>query len=187
MVGELKDMAHHTTMEYKNPGDFIVCIGSLNGKLGGSEYLKVVYNKIEGPLANIDMDYELEVQKLCLKAIQLGIINSAHDFSDGGLSVNVAESILKAEKSIGAKISIESRLRDDELLFGECQSVIAVTINPSDIAKLTALNKDRDVHIQTIGKVTDDSKLVINDLIDIDRSKLESSYFNYYPETLEIK
>ena len=94
MVGELEDMAHPTTMEFKNPGDFIVCIGSLNGKLGGSEYLKVVHNKIEGPLANIDMDYELEMQKLCLKAIQSGIINSAHDFSVGGLSINVAESIL---------------------------------------------------------------------------------------------
>ena len=78
-------------------------------------------------------------------------------------------------------------MRDDELLFGECQSVIVVTINPSDTAKLTALNKDRDIHIQTIGKVTEDSKLVINDLIRIDRSKLESSYFNYYPKTLEIK
>ena len=187
MVGELEDMSHHTTMEYKNPGDFIVCIGSLNGKLGGSEYLKVVHGKIEGPLANIDMDYELSVQALCLKAIRLGIVNSAHDISDGGLTVNISESILKAEKNIGAKISIETRLRDDELLFGECQSVIIITINPKDIAKLTSLNEDGDVHIQTIGRVVDDSKLSINDLINIDKSKLEPGYFNYYSKTLEIK
>ena len=187
MVGELENISHHTTTEYKNPGDFIVCIGSLNGKLGGSEYLKTVHGKIEGPLANVDMDYELGVQSLCLKAIRLGIINSAHDISDGGLSVNVSESILRSEKSIGAKISIESKLRSDELLFGECQSVIVVTINPSDITKLTSLNQDGDIHIQTIGKVTSDSRLSINNLIDIDRGQLKDSYFDYYPETLEIK
>ena len=187
MVGELEDMSHQTTMEYKNPGDFIVCLGSLNGKLGGSEYLKTVHGKIEGPLANIDMDYELSVQTLCLKAIRLGIVNSAHDMSDGGLSINIAESIIKANKSIGAKISIESKLRHEELLFGECQSVIIITINPKDIAELTSLNRDGDVHIQTIGKVTDDSKLTINNLIDINKSKLESNYFNYYPKTLEVK
>ena len=187
MVGELEDISHHTTVEYKNPGDFIVCLGSLNGKLGGSEYLKTIHGKVEGPLANIDMDYELSVQGLCLKAIRLGIINSAHDMSDGGLSVNIAESIINAQKSIGAKISIESKLRDDELLFGECQSVIIITLNPKDIAALTSLNKDGEVHIQTIGKVTQDSRLSFNDLIDINRNKLESNYFNYYSRTLEAK
>jgi len=133
------------------------------------------------------MDYELSVQSLCLKAIQLGILNSAHDLSDGGLAVNVAESVIKANKSIGAKISIESKLRNDELLFGECQSVIIATINPKNITMLTSLNKHGDIHIQTIGKVTDNSRLSINDLIDIDKSKLELSYFDYYPRTLEIK
>ena len=187
MVGELENISHQTSMEYKNPGDFIICLGSLNGKLGGSEYLKTIHGKIEGPLANIDMDYELSVQSLCLKAIQLGILNSAHDLSDGGLAVNIAESIIKANKSIGAKISIESKLRADELLFGECQSVIIATINPKDITTLTSLNKNGDIHIQTIGKVTDNSRLLVNDLIDIDKSKLESSYFSYYSETLEIK
>ena len=100
---------------------------------------------------------------------------------------NIAESIIKANKSIGAKISIESKLRTDELLFGECQSVIIATINPKDIATLTALNKHEDIHIQTIGKVTDNSKLSVNDLIDIDKSKLESSYFGYFSQALEIK
>ena len=187
MVGELDDISHQTSIEYKNPGDFIVCLGSLNGKLGGSEYLKVIHGKIEGPIANIDMDYELNVQTLCLEAIQAGIINSAHDLSDGGLAVNISESIINANESIGANIYIESKLRFDELLFGECQSVIIVTINPKDITALTSLNKNRDVHIQTIGKVTNDAKLLVNDVIDINKIKLKSSYFSYFPKILEIK
>ena len=56
-----------------------------------------------------------------------------------------------------------------------------------DIAKLTSLNKDGDVHIQTIGRVVDDSRLSISNLINIDKSKLEPGYFNYYSKTLEIK
>ena len=59
---------------YKQPGDFIVSIGSLNGGLGGSEYLKTIHKRIEGPIANIDMRLEHRVQSMCLESIELGII-----------------------------------------------------------------------------------------------------------------
>ena len=187
MVGELEDISHCTTMEYKKPGDFIVCLGSLNGKIGGSEYLKTIHGYVKGPLANIDIDYEIDIQRLCLSAIKKGILKSAHDLSDGGLAVNIAESILSANDSIGASISIETKLRQDEILFGECQSVIIATIDQSDLIELMSLAKSSKLHVQTIGKVTNDSRLVFNDLIDVHKSDLKQSYFNYYGDLLAIK
>ena len=185
MVGELENIENRMTMHFKDPGDFILLLGSLSGSLGGSEYLKTIHGKIEGPLASYDIDYEMAVQNLCLKLIEQGIVKSAHDVSDGGLSVNIAESILHATNEIvGAKINIESKLREDELLFGECQSMIIVTINEKDLLSTISAAKDLNVHTQTIGRVTNDKTLSINDFISIDRDELGSGYFNYYSNLL---
>jgi len=177
MVGMLEDMAHATSISYKNEGDFIVCLGSLNPTLGGSEYLKIVHDKIEGPLHNFDIKSELDVQNLCLDAIKEGLINSAHDISDGGLAVNIAESILFSDKSIGAEINLSRKMRNDELLFGECQSVIVVTINEENLFTLVEKAQALNVYTQTIGKVTSNGKLIINDLIDIGKKELNDAYF----------
>ena len=177
MVGMLEDMAHATSISYKNEGDFIVCLGSLNPTLGGSEYLKIVHDKIEGPLHNFDIKSELDVQNLCLDAIKEGLINSAHDISDGGLAVNIAESILFSDKSIGAEINLSRKMRNDELLFGECQSVIIVTINEENLFTLVEKAQALNVYTQTIGKVTSNGKLIINDLIDVGKKELNDAYF----------
>ena len=177
MVGMLEDMAHATSISYKNEGDFIVCLGSLNPTLGGSEYLKIVHDKIEGPLHNFDIKSELDVQNLCLDAIKEGLINSAHDISDGGLAVNIAESILFSDKGIGAEINLSRKMRNDELLFGECQSVIIVTINEENLFTLVEKAQALNVYTQTIGKVTSNGKLIINDLIDIGKKELNDAYF----------
>ena len=177
MVGMLEDMTHATSISYKNEGDFIVCLGSLNPTLGGSEYLKIVHDKIEGPLHNFDIKSELDVQNLCLDAIKEGLINSAHDISDGGLAVNVAESILFSDESIGAEINLSRKMRNDELLFGECQSVIIVTINEENLFTLVEKAQALNVYTQTIGKVTSNGKLIINDLIDIGKKELNDAYF----------
>ena len=125
------------------------------------------------------------MQKLCLSLIKKGIIKSAHDMSDGGLSVNIAESILHSkDKSLGAKLNIESKLRDDELLFGECQSVIIITINEKDLITVITEAKKSNVHTQTIGRVTNDKTLTINELVSIDRDKLSTGYNNYYSNLL---
>ena len=178
MVGLIEDITNSTTSSFKDEGDFIVSLGSINGKLGGSEYLKMIYDKIEGPFHNFDIETELAVQKLCLDAIKLGIVKSAHDLSDGGLAVNISESIMHSEQKFGAHINLSRKLRNDELLFGECQSVIIITIEEQDLHKLITMANKNNVYTQTIGKVTLDDKLIINDMIDISRDELEDAYFN---------
>ena len=185
MVGMLDDISHQTNISYKNKGDFIVCLGSLNATLGGSEYLKTVHGKIEGPLHNFDIKSELDVQNLCLSSIKKGIIKSAHDISDGGLAVNIAESILHSDQNIGAEINLSRKMRNDELLFGECQSVIIVTISEDNLYDLIKKAQELNVYTQTIGKVTDNGKLVVNDLIDIDKTTLNKAYYKSLEEIMK--
>ena len=118
------------------------------------------------------------IQELCLDAIKKGIIKSAHDLSDGGLAVNISESIVHSKPGLGAKLDVVRKLRDDELVFGECQSVIVVSLEEAALYELILLAQKLDVHTQTIGRVTDIGSLVINDLMDIPRKKLKNAYFN---------
>ena len=178
MVGILENINQSTTMEYKDVGDFIVTIGALNGSLGGSEYLKTIHNTIKGPIPNLNIELEMGVQELCLEAIKKGFIKSAHDLSDGGLAINISESLLFSSSGLGAKLDLDRKLRTDELLFGECQSLIVVTLEESALYELVLLSKKLDVHTQTIGRVTDTNNLIINDSINISRKKIEKAYFH---------
>ena len=178
MVGIIEDNSKIMDLSYKNSGDMIVSLGSINGSLGGSEYLKEVHGIVEGPIPPIDLEIEKNLQDFCLESISEGIIKSAHDISDGGLAVNIAESICNSEKGIGAEIYIERKLRVDEILFGECQGVIIASIDSKDLDRISSLGKKYKIYTQTIGNVTNDSKLTINDDISITRKKVEDCYFN---------
>ena len=114
----------------------------------------------------------------CLKAINTGIVLSAHDISDGGLAVNIAESVISSDKSLGANINIESQLSNQELLFGECGSIIIVTINPNNLADLVLIAKKYNVSTSSIGYVSDDSTLSINNLINISKNDITEVYNN---------
>ena len=99
--------------------------------------------------------------------------------------MNIAESILFSNNGLGAEINLTRKLRNDELLFGECQSVIIVTIDEENLHKLVSMANNLNVYTQTIGKVRNNSKLSINNLIDIDRSSLDEAYFNTIQEIME--
>ena len=178
MVGLLENIEQSTTIEYKDAGDFIVTLGALNGCLGGSEYLRTIHGKIQGPIPHLNLELEIGIQELCLDAIKKGIIKSAHDLSDGGLAVNISESLIHSKKGLGARLDVVRKLQNSELLFGECQSVIVVTLEEGALYELILLAQKLDMHTQTIGRVTDTNSLIINDQIDISRTKLENAYFN---------
>ena len=177
MVGLLENINQSTTIEFKGAGDFIVTLGALNGCLGGSEYLRTIHGKIQGPIPHLNLELEMGIQELCLEAIKKGIIKSAHDLSDGGLAVNISESIVHSKQGLGARLDVVRKLQNNELLFGECQSVIVVTLEESALYELILLAQKLDMHTQTIGRVTDTNSLIINDQINISRIKMENAYF----------
>ena len=180
MVGILEDFTKNMDISFKDPGDTIVAIGAINGELGGSEYIKQCHGIVEGPIPGINLEVESSLHKICLELISKKIIKSAHDISDGGLSVNLAESICFGKDGIGADISINRKLRTDQILFGESQGVIIVTLDQKDLHHVALISQKYNVHTQTIGSVTDSAILKINDSIDIGRDDLKKAYFNTF-------
>jgi phosphoribosylformylglycinamidine synthase len=178
MVGLIEDVNNATTMNLKNEDDLIVILGSLNSQLGGSSYLRTIEGKIQGPLFNFDADEEKQVQDTCLAAIKSKIITSAHDISDGGLAVALSEMVASSKDNLGADIYIESELSDLELLFGECASTIIVTVKKEDLFKLVLITKKYDINSQTIGSVNVDSRLKINDFLNVSKKDICETYFN---------
>jgi phosphoribosylformylglycinamidine synthase len=184
MLGLIENTDHITTMDFKDAGDFIVVLGSVNGELGGSEYLNLIHRKVAGTPPAIGLEIERHVQAVCLEAIRAGLVKSAHDISDGGLAVCLAESILSAQGNLGAEIHITRRLRNDELLFGESQSTIIITVNETDLLPLQRIAMRDDVPCITIGRVTDTGRLKINDLIDVGAEQMRKSYCDSFADTM---
>ena len=185
MVGILEDVSKSMDMSFKNPGDIIVAIGAINGELGGSEFLKQCHGIIEGPIPEIDLEVESSLHKICLELISKDMINSAHDISDGGLAVNIAESLCSSKENLGADISIDRKLRADQILFGESQGVIIVSLDPKNLHEIAILAQKYDIYTQTLGTVTDTGILKINDLVDLGRDDISEAYFESLANIME--
>ena len=184
MLGLIEDLAHVRQSGFVDEGDFIILLGNLGGCVGGSEYLNLIHGRVEGDVPNIDLEYEKMVQDSVLEGIRQGVIKSAHDISDGGLAIALAECCMAGGNNLGANIVISRKIRDDELLFGETQSAIIVTISESDLMRIEEVSGKFQIPCETIGKVSGNS-LSINSFFDIAVSKLRKIYESALPELLE--
>ncbi|MFS0597915.1 phosphoribosylformylglycinamidine synthase subunit PurL [Peribacillus frigoritolerans] len=154
MVGLVNDLKHITTQTFKNESDLIYVVGEAKVEFGGSELQKMLEGKIFGRAPELDLDLEQKRQQQILTAIQKGLVASAHDLSEGGLAVALAESLFGASK-LGAKVNISGEPVSE--LFSETQSRFLLSINPENQASFEALVEDAIC----IGSVTADNKLVV--------------------------
>jgi len=179
MIGILPDVERRCTADFKNNGDIIILLGLNKEELGGSEYLRVIHGREEGPPPDLNLKLEKRVQNACYSAISLGIVNSAHDLSEGGLAVSLAEAAMFGNK--GAHISLNDNIRLDALLFGESQSRIILTVSPKNIFPLKDIFMLNKVPFHIIGKVAG-KKLDIScgkkKLVNQPLTMLKKSYYN---------
>ena len=153
VVGLIEDQSKVMTAGFKQAGDCIGLIGFTMEELGGSEYLKVLFDRNEGKPPVLDRKHEKQVQEFCLELIQKGLIQSAHDCSEGGLAIAVAESCFSAkEEALGATLELESTLRGDALLFGETQSRIIISFPEELTDQIEDLALSYPVDFSLIGK-----------------------------------
>ncbi len=161
MVGLVHDTAHITTQGFKAEGDVIVLVGGeTKAELGGSELQYAVLGKTEGRPPAIDLALEKKVLDGVLSAIQGGLVASAHDLSEGGLAVALAESCISGG-GLGAVVNVETALRADHALFSESQSRILLSAKPEQAAALKSLLAERGVASVELGTVGG-SSLTIN-------------------------
>jgi len=138
-----------------------VLLGQTKEELGASEYLNTIHGMQKGPVPDIDLNMEAAVQKAVLQAIEKGIIASAHDCSDGGLAVALAECCISGK--IGADIALESHMRLDALLFGESQSRIIVSLESQHMDELKAIARAHGIPYEVLGTVGgDELKIAVN-------------------------
>ena len=166
MIGVLDDIKTHTTQWFKASGDIIVLLGETYEEWGGSEYLKLIHNRVAGKPPSINFQRELAVQKTCLQAITGGWLHSAHDCSEGGLAVALAESCISRDEGVlGAEIRLENSLRQDILLFGESASRILVSLSEKHLPELQKVARIHDCPFEVLGVVSS-GRLQVNSLID---------------------
>ncbi len=179
MVGLVKDKAKIVTQYFKNKGDVILLLGKNKEELGGSEYLRTIHSLKKGKVPDIDLKLEKSVQKTTLEAIEKGLVESAHDCSEGGLAVALAEScISNSAKLIGAKVDLAGeRMRADALLFGESQSRIVLSAKPKNVKKILQIAKKNKTPVAIIGEVGG-NKLVINRLVNLSVNDLYKAWHN---------
>ncbi|RXZ82414.1 phosphoribosylformylglycinamidine synthase subunit PurL [Paenibacillaceae bacterium] len=151
MVGLVHDVDHITTQRFKAEGDVIVLIGDTKAELGGSELQYVTQGKAEGRPPALDLATEKNVQAAVLGAIQRGLVASAHDLSEGGLAVALAESCISG--GLGAKVNVATDLRADIALFSESQSRVLLTAKPEQAAALLGWLEEQKVVHAEIGVV----------------------------------
>lgn len=173
VVGIVGVGENYCTQGFKHKGDIVALLGVTKNEIGGSEYLRLVHSIEAGRPPDLDLDLEIGVQSAVREAISQNILSSAHDCSEGGLAVALAESCISGD--IGASIDIKSALAPDRLLFSESASRIIVSLNGENLGLLEDIAQKYNIPMQEIGKVGGD-ELIINDLIDISVEKLEDRW-----------
>jgi phosphoribosylformylglycinamidine synthase len=178
MVGLIDDASHRCTAAFQNEGDLIVLLGETYPEIGGSEYLKVIFDLVVGTPPYLSMEREKRVQECCLEAIREGLILSAHDCSEGGIAAALAECCITGGRGAiievqGSRFNVQEgiksvicHLSSVDWLFSESQSRIIVSLKEADMSKLQDIAISSEVPITVLGR-TGGNRLLISDKIDL--------------------
>jgi len=161
MVGLLEDVRRVVHPGLKNDGDLIAILGSTADDLLMSEYtvsvegIKPEVLIASGRVPKLDLGVELAVQGACLQAAEAGLLRSAHDCSDGGLAVTLAESCFSSHghQAIGAEVDLVGELTATALLFSESPSRIVISFDPADEVSIRQIAESRNAPLAVVGRV----------------------------------
>ncbi|HUF07782.1 MAG TPA: AIR synthase-related protein, partial [Rhodothermales bacterium] len=188
MLGIVEDILRDvTTTNFKNEGDAVYLLSPAGWQhredIGGSEYLARIHGLTAGDAPHLDLEEEAAVQRKMLELIRSGQVSSAHDVSDGGLAVTLAESVIYSD-GFGADVDVASAaLRLDSVLFGEAQSRIVFTSPDQNMAGTTD-----GVEIARIGTVSRGALRIRHnghEVINVAPSALREPYDNALPAFME--
>jgi len=151
MIGLLDDVEKHVSIGFRNAGDVVALLGATRDELGGSEFLRTIRGRDEGPCPELDLDAEKRLIELLVDAARRSLLASAHDVSDGGFAVALCESAFRGE--LGARVSIAGDLRASSALFGESTGRVLVSFASEKSAALQELARSAGVPFAILGSV----------------------------------
>ncbi|WP_208440543.1 phosphoribosylformylglycinamidine synthase subunit PurL [Bartonella raoultii] len=178
-VGLLADWSKMVTINGMQNGDTIVLIGACGSHLGQSIYAHDILNITTGAPPQVDLQLEKKHGQFVRDAIHHGFVHAAHDLSDGGLAIALAEMVLKARKGIKAKLSNKQPSHAE--LFGEDQARYLLSVKPHALNDLKELAQTNAVPLTELGKVEGDS-LDIDGILTLSLDKLIQAYESWFPQ-----
>jgi phosphoribosylformylglycinamidine synthase II len=175
MLGIVEDVTRDTTTAgFKESGDCVLYVGAPRKGIGASEYLSWCHKITAGDAPILDLEFEKQLQHALLSLIRTGKVQSAHDISDGGLAITLAESCIFG--NIGTQIDL-SLLGSTtlEMLFSEAQSGIVISVNPEHMESTLNHFKNNGIPCYMLGTVGGDS-LDISSLKPLTVSEIKKLY-----------
>ncbi len=196
MLGVIEDAKHITTQWFKEAGDIVLLLGITRNDLGASELLSVLTGESVGAVPKIDLETENKVQQACLNAIQAGLVSSAHDCSEGGLAVALAESCFSSYRrpGIGAKIDLTEHAKLSSLnnltalLFAESPSRIVLSVKAENLDRVMEIAVEAGASAVVIGEVGGQELTIAcagKTLVADSVTKLESIWADALPQALD--
>ena len=163
MVGLIEREEWITTQFFKAEGDLVILLGDFGDEMGGSHFLKVIHGRKAGRPPRLDFARELAVQNALRDLIRAGWVRSAHDCSEGGLAVALAESCFNPDGSLGARIDLQAagKRRLDQVLFNETQSRIVISTMPENVVTVLQFMQSRNLPAHRLGTVGGDELRVV--------------------------
>ncbi|MAL79606.1 MAG: phosphoribosylformylglycinamidine synthase II [Sneathiella sp.] len=180
-VGILKDLAHMTTLAFKEDGDIVLLLGDLTGEMGQSLYLREIEGREEGAPPTVDLAKERKYGDYLRAMIEKGLVTAAHDISDGGLGVALAEMALAG--NIGAELEIETDLPPHAALFAETQAAYVITAKPDDVEMLRGFALADDIPLHILGTIGH-TDLKIGGWLTISLGRLRDVHAGWLPELM---
>jgi phosphoribosylformylglycinamidine synthase subunit PurL len=155
MVGVLADVEARIPAAFRSPGDVVLCLGTVRGELGGSQYLSLVTGDVFGAPPHVDLAAARSLVDCLVACAEHRLLASAHDVSEGGLAVALAEAAALAEEPLGldADLSALAGAAPEAVLFGEDQGVMVVSAAPAKADAVIAVAREHGVAAKAIGRV----------------------------------
>ncbi|WP_375686554.1 phosphoribosylformylglycinamidine synthase subunit PurL [Bartonella sp. AC331YNZD] len=178
-VGLLGDWSKMVTIKGMQNGDYIVLVGDCGSHLGQSIYARNILNIDAGAPPHVDLQLEKKHGQFVRDVIHRGFVHAAHDLSDGGLAIALAEMVIKAGKGIKTKLSNQSPEHAE--LFGEDQGRYLLAVKPEALNSLKELAQISAVSLIELGNVAGDA-LDIDGILKLSIDKLTKAYENWFPQ-----
>ncbi len=198
MVGLIEDVKRVIQPGFKNPGDFIALLGATKEDLSISEYAAIIEGASteqfisNGQVPRLDLDAELAVQTACLRAAENGLIRSAHDCSDGGLAVALAECCFSTQnrEACGADIDITGEFDLATRLFSETPSRIIISFDQALLGDIEEIVAAASCQMTLLGNVGSDRLRIESDgeeVIQLDVAEMESAWRSSLKDKLQAE
>ncbi len=181
MIGIVAPGSIAPPIGFQNEEDIIVLLGRTKDELGASEYQRTILGALEGPLPELDLNAEATLGWLMRELISRDLLNSAHDCSEGGIGVALAE--MAAQGRWGAQIRTEPGRDLIPWLFSETTARVVVAVGPGDLAELKDLAKGIGTPVAELG-VVKGKLLSIRGMADIKTAVIKEAYEQGFPRSM---